>query len=78
MGAVSKAKAIVKSGGRAIYGVVKLTAKNARNLVVDGVRLVRGNLDNAGKGLIDDASTGGAKVCRLEVQTNLFQPVLLF
>ena len=36
-----------------------------------GLRLVRGNLDNAGKGLVDDVA-GGAKFCRLDVEANQF------
>lgn len=72
MGAVSKTKAIAKSGGRAIFGVVKQTAKNTKNLMDDGLRLVRGNLDNAGKGLVDDVSTGGASICRFDVESYEF------
>ncbi len=72
MGAVSKAKAIAKSGVRAIFGGVKQTAKNTKNLMDDGLRLVRGNIDNAGKGLIDDAA-GGAKVCRYDVETKTWK-----
>ena len=49
MGAVSKTKAIVKSGGRAIYGMLDSTLKGLKGLVEEGVQLASGKLDDGGK-----------------------------
>ena len=49
MGAVSKGKALVKSGGRAIYGMLDSTLKGLKGLVEEGVQLASGKLDDGGK-----------------------------
>ena len=66
MGALSKGRALIKSGGKAIWSLAKTTAKGSKSLVDDAVRLVRDNSDNVGRSLIDDAA-GGAKVCQYDV-----------
>ncbi len=72
MGAVSKGKVVINSSIRGFTGFLKQTAKGAKSLRDDGLRLFRGNLDNAGKGLVDDASTSGASICRFDVESYEF------
>ena len=61
MGAISKGKVIVKSGGKAIWGLAKSTAKGTKGLMDDAARLVLKNSDNVGKGLINDTAGGALR-----------------